>query len=397
MRVLFSSLDGSGHFHPLVPTAKALQKAGHEVAFAVPASLQAVVEANGFRTFTAGIGFETLLTKVLGLSVEDMLQRQAAMLDRISDEQREMMAGMFIDGFARQRLPELVAICEHFQPDLLVAESMEFAAGLVGEKLGIPHATIQVGGMLLSDSGPEYFAQRMDVVRAGFGLPSDAGMEWPYRYLHLSFMPRNYFARTLPPSTRYLRAEVFDRSGSEVLPEWVSTLGGRPLVYATLGTAFNKLTHHLNTIATGVQQEPVDLILTVGRDLDPSVLGPRPANVHVERYIPQSLLLPRCDLAILHGGYSSVMSALYAGVPSLIVPLGADQPMNAEASARIGMSRVVRPTQLTPEFIRQQVREMLADTSSRERVRRLQAEVQALPGVEHGVELLERLARDKTL
>ena len=88
---------------------------------------------------------------------------------------------------------------------------------------------------------------------------------------------------------------------------------------------------------------------------------------------------------------------MYAGVPSIILPLGADQPMNGEASARIGMSRVVRPETLTPELIRQQVREMLADSAYRERAQRLRSEVQALPGVEHGVALLEQLARDKAL
>ena len=38
MRVLFSTMAASGHFHPLVPLARALQDAGHGVAFACAAS-----------------------------------------------------------------------------------------------------------------------------------------------------------------------------------------------------------------------------------------------------------------------------------------------------------------------------------------------------------------------
>ena len=34
MRILFTTIPGSGHFHPLVPTAQALQRRGHDVAFA---------------------------------------------------------------------------------------------------------------------------------------------------------------------------------------------------------------------------------------------------------------------------------------------------------------------------------------------------------------------------
>ena len=36
MRVLFSCTAGYGHFHPLVPFAQALKRAGHEVAVAAP-------------------------------------------------------------------------------------------------------------------------------------------------------------------------------------------------------------------------------------------------------------------------------------------------------------------------------------------------------------------------
>ena len=34
MRALFTSFPGYGHFHPLVPLARAVQDAGHSVAFA---------------------------------------------------------------------------------------------------------------------------------------------------------------------------------------------------------------------------------------------------------------------------------------------------------------------------------------------------------------------------
>jgi UDP:flavonoid glycosyltransferase YjiC (YdhE family) len=397
MRVLFTAQAGSGHFHPLVPTAQALQQAGHEVAFAVPAESQATLEAIGFRVFPMGLGFQQTMVQALGVSIEQLQARHAATGPVDPATRREMTAGMFIDGFARQRLPDLLALCEQWKPELLVRESMEYAAVLVGEALGIPVASLQVGGMLMDADDPAFFIQRLARLRESSGLGASPELPRLYPSLHLSFMPQSFFSQPMPATARYLRADVFDKSGTEGLPEWVSSLGARPILYATLGTAFNRMSNCLGVIADGLQDEDVELIITVGRDMDPAGLGPRPANVHVERYIPQSLLLPRCALAILHGGYSSVMSALYAGVPSIILPLGADQPMNAEASARIGMSRVVRPDTLTPELIRQQVREMLADGAYRERVQRLRDEVMTLPGVEHGVALLEQLARDKAL
>ena len=53
MRVLFTTLPATGHFHPLVPIARATA-AGHDVAFASPASFCPTVEAVGFPCVPAG-------------------------------------------------------------------------------------------------------------------------------------------------------------------------------------------------------------------------------------------------------------------------------------------------------------------------------------------------------
>lgn len=54
MRVLFTSLTGSGHWHPLVPFAEALRAAGHDVAFATTPAACAAISALRFRCFPAG-------------------------------------------------------------------------------------------------------------------------------------------------------------------------------------------------------------------------------------------------------------------------------------------------------------------------------------------------------
>src|SRR5438045_3025197 len=53
-RFLFSTGAGYGHFHPLVPLARALQQRGHEVAFATGPSMKPQVEASGFTTLLVG-------------------------------------------------------------------------------------------------------------------------------------------------------------------------------------------------------------------------------------------------------------------------------------------------------------------------------------------------------
>ena len=51
MRFLFTTLAGSGHFHPLLPPAEALQSKGHDVCFATAPSFHGEIAAGGFEVF----------------------------------------------------------------------------------------------------------------------------------------------------------------------------------------------------------------------------------------------------------------------------------------------------------------------------------------------------------
>lgn len=53
--------------------------------------------------------------------------------------------------------------------------------------------------------------------------------------------------------------------------------------------------------------------------------GPLPANVFVVGPTPHEALFPRCAMVIHHGGSGTTHSACRAGVPSVVMPLAADQ------------------------------------------------------------------------
>lgn len=82
------------------------------------------------------------------------------------------------------------------------------------------------------------------------------------------------------------------------MPEWLTRLDSAPTVYATLGTIYNMESGDIfQRVLAGLRSLPLNLIVTVGRDIDPAEFGPQPANVHIERYA-QALLLPYCDLGL---------------------------------------------------------------------------------------------------
>jgi len=188
----------------------------------------------------------------------------------------------------------------------------------------------------------------------------------------------------------------FNQSGEEELPDWVAELEGRPTVYATLDTVFNYRTDILSAILDGLREEPINLILTVGRNRDPQEFGAQPANVHVERYIPQDLLLPHCNLVITHGGSGTMMDTLSHGLPMVMIPVGADQPLNAQRCTELGVARVIEPDGCTAVAIRHATREVLRDPHYRQNAQRIRKEIEDLPGLEYPVALLERLVAERT-
>jgi len=59
------------------------------------------------------------------------------------------------------------------------------------------------------------------------------------------------------------------------------------------------------------------------------------------------------------------------------------------------VARVIQPAALTPETVRTNVLTVLRDPVYQHNAGRLRAEIAAMPGPEHAVELLERLVVDK--
>ncbi len=172
-------------------------------------------------------------------------------------------------------------------------------------------------------------------------------------------------------------------------------LPDRPIVYATLGTAFNKAPAVFRALIDALGGLSVNGIITVGKTMDPAQFGALPANVHVAQYIPQTLLLPRCDALIFHGGYNSFHSAMWHGLPVVAVPMEAgDQLPTAEKLDELGLGIWVRGQPPAAAEIAAAVQRVLADPGYKAHVLAFGAEMLALPSLTAAVQSLEQLATD---
>jgi UDP:flavonoid glycosyltransferase YjiC (YdhE family) len=395
VRFLFTTLTGLGHFHPLVPAAQSLKAAGHDVCFATASSFHPRVEASGFSAFAAGFDRERDGADVRYLRLQAELEAlptggPARTLFRI----HQLFGGLY----AERMISDLLAIATEWRPDVLVREVAEFGACVAAEVLDIPHASVRSNTMLSADSARELVAEDMARLRSFYDLPPDPDDNMLFRFLHLAFEPPGFGDqnRAPAPTAHLLRPVPFSSSGEEPLPDWIERLSDRPVVYATLGTVFNSRTPGLfEAIIDGLRDEPIELVLTVGRDRDPTDFGRQPGNVHIERYIPQSLLLPHCDLVITHAGFSTLAAALSHGLPIVSIPIDADQPVNAERCVALGVAEVIAAARRTPESIRETTLKVLRNPSYRQNAARVRDQIAELPGPDHAATLLVQLANQR--
>lgn len=382
MRILFTYIGGLGHFYPLVPLARAAAEAGHVVAVAGSGRLTTQVEQ---------AGFEALATSPARPVDEPAPVRDLTPIRPLDARAAEIeFAENFADKGARRHAAALQGHVSDWRPDVVVRDEADLGSAVAAEVCGLPVAVVQVlaAGTLMR---PDLISPPLQALRVEHGLPTDPGLGMLTRDLVLSPFPLSFRS---PDSPVALPADAFAyRSGVPVPMAPVARHAGRPRVYVTLGTIFNATSGDLfERLLAGLADLDADVLVTVGRHLDPAELGPQPPHVRIERFVPQDEALRESDLVVSHGGSGGLMGALAHGLPSVLLPLGADQPHNARRATELGLARTLDAATVTPEQIRETVRTALGDKDMARRAREMAAEIAALPGVEATVPLLEAQA-----
>lgn len=384
MRMLFTCSGGSGHLEPLVPLARAAQAAGHAVAFAPRPWMVPRAEELGFEAVPAGSdeGLEPVTRPLLEVDMEREL--------------RDLRDG-FGRRLSRERAADLVPFAESWRPDVVIWEETDFGAAIVAERLGLPHVS-----MLVTASGSfvtrAVMADALNEVRAEYGLSSDPGAAMLTRHLVLSPFPSSLRDPGHPPAptTEGIRtwnvAAGATSAPSSPPPRWATAIPAAPTVYFTLGTVFNHESGDLfERVLAGLAGLRINLLVTVGREIDPSSLGPQGPGVTIARFVPQADVLPHVDLLVSHGGSGSVLGALAHGRPMVLLPMGADQPLNAERCVALGVGRELDAVRATPDDVRNAAAAVLAGPSYRTAAGRLRDEIARLPSPAAAVERIERL------
>ena len=383
MRIVCATLPGPGHGHPMLAVARALSSRGHDVTFVSGAKHAA--DASG-----AGARFE-LLPSVGGSPLHAL---------RPYDD-------------AAAQAEALRPVLTELQPDSAIVDVITVGAALGMDMLGIPFATLVVHPLhtpsrVLPPFGYGRAAGRFPLMRfrdawmrannrkdleraredlnrgrARIGLvPSDSLFGGLSEKLAIvTTLPSLEIDRPDWPAHAHVVGPcLWDVPG----PPFIPPSGDGPLVMIAPSTAYDG-DRLLAPALAAAERLGVRAVVTAGAAKLPSSL---PANV-MTTDARHSEVLPHVTAAVINGGHGTVVRALSAGVPLVVVPGHGDQQENAFRVERAGAGIQVRARRPTPDGIARALRRVITAPGYTAAAREIAAEAAGLDGPERAADLVE--------
>lgn len=418
-RIVLTTFGSFGDLHPYIALAFELQARGHQPVIATANVYQRRIEA---------LGIEFHSTRPQVPPMDDPQTR--VILANIMDTKRgpEYMLREVLLPAVRGAYADLSAAVQG--ADLLVTHPITFAGPLVAQVTGIPWAaTVLAPLSLWSNHEPGVFANApwfhpiasrggpnvTRLLRKLVDLMSNPWMQPLYELRRELGLPRGehpvfegqfspqlnlaLFSRVMcapqpdwPPHTHVTGFPFYDGHDHAAMPAELSDFldaGDAPLVF-TLGSA---AVH----VAGDFHRESAEAARLLGRrailltGTDEQKPHDLPDGVVAFPYAPFGTLFPRAATIVHQGGVGTTGQALRAGVPTMIVPFGHDQPDNAARTVRLGTGRTLARVEYKAPRVAQELAALLNDEACASRARAVGETVRAEDGARHAVDLLSTL------
>jgi zeaxanthin glucosyltransferase len=414
MRIGFLSLPVPGHLNPMTALARKLQSRGHDVVFISLADVAPFVEA-------AGLPFVPCSEAAYPAGSAGKLVRRLSELS--GEEALHFTVNTMMKGYTASLFESLPNTLSKAGADGIVLDQYQPYVELIPMHLRMPF--VHVSNALHVDytgrtpicfvdwpyeTGVDALARNREGVRRARKLFEPVteiaqayanrvglSIDWKNPHSTLSPLawvtqcPREFDFGRAPDFPQFHYAGPFhDGSGRMDFDFPWQQLTGEPIVYASMGTLQNGLIDIFRSIAqAAVGLTELQFVLAVGAQLDPNQLGDIPANVVVVSHAPQIEILKRSSLCITHAGLNTVLESLSSGVPMLALPITNDQPGVAARIADKKVGVVISPDQASPANFVAAIKQVLADSTVRDNVHRVQKAIRSVDGLSIAADILE--------
>lgn len=323
MKVLFVSAPLLGHVFPMVPLARALRAAGHEVLVATGGDALAVRDSGvEVADVAAGVRFGRI-------AATTALRHPLALRSEVAGEADLRFPSRLFAAVNARMADDLLAVARRWAPDLVVHEPFAVAGAVAATELSVPavvHEMSLFDGAELAAATlartPWTVAGPAAVLRIAPPSLMDRGHAWPLR--------------------------AVPHSGDGPVPEWLLARPERPRVLVSRSTVGGPGGHRLMAAVVAVADR-VDAEVVLARPGRRLAGRPLPGNVRAVDWVPFPRVLPTCSAVIHHGGAGTLFAALAAGIPQLVEPGAGDRARHARLIARRGAG--LAATDVTAELL----------------------------------------------
>lgn len=365
----------------MIPVARACVAAGHDVLVASPASFASAVAAAGFDHAP----FDDVPAEVMGPVF-------AGLAGVSREEANAIVVGEVFGRLdAQAALPGLSATVGSWEPDVILRDPSEFASWAIAERSGITQAEVAIAVIAFAEMMRPVLEAPLNELREIAGLGPDPGLARLRAVPSLSSVPRGFDGPVDRDDTTF-RFRDPANGASEVRLPGVWGDADDPLVYVSFGSVAGHQAQFASVypaVRDVLANLPYRVLLTTGRGVDPTDLGPWPANIRAEQWWPQAEVMPLASALIGHGGFGTTMTGLAAGVPQVVTPLfSADQFVNAQRIAETGVGRSVDGAL---DDIPDALGHVLTEPSYRAAAQRIADEIQQLPDVAEAAAFLQTI------
>jgi len=116
-------------------------------------------------------------------------------------------------------------------------------------------------------------------------------------------------------------------------------------------------------------------------------------NMWGAQQVPQTNVIPQCDLVISHGGNNTTTESFHFGKPMIVLPLFWDQYDNAQRVHETATGLRLDTYAFEDEELHGAIEQLLAANEVRARVERIGREVRERRGIERAADLIENVGR----
>jgi len=197
-------------------------------------------------------------------------------------------------------------------------------------------------------------------------------------------------AQSLGESWHQLDSAVRHTDAPYALPAALASDG--PLVYFSLGSLGSADVQLMQRVIGCLSATPYRYIVSKGPLHAEITLGPNMAGAE---FLPQTSVIPMCDLVITHGGNNTVTESLHFGKPMIVLPLFWDQHDNAQRLHELGIGVRLDTYRFTDGQMHEALDRLLANAGLRARLSAAASDIQQRDGLHKAADLIERTALER--